>query len=57
MLNNIEKFKVAILHLNRNWNDCDGVRMSWATQDRGLNEEGNSNPKPEIVLAIKTFSQ
>ncbi len=23
MLNPIEKFKVAILHLNRDWNHCD----------------------------------
>ncbi len=24
MLNPIERFKVAILHLNRNWNHCYG---------------------------------
>ncbi len=28
MLNPIEKFKVAILHLNRDWNHCDGLHIA-----------------------------
>ncbi len=28
MLNAIEKFKVAILHLNRDWNDCVGLNIT-----------------------------
>ncbi len=42
MLNSIEKFKVAIVHLNRDWNHCSIAQGQCGHKWEGDDEPGHS---------------